>query len=347
MAEKTEKNKGLGLPETKGQFQVKGIVFGTEKDSFYKETLTKTTQKPWRIVNFGIKTDKESSIYINLSSGEKEKVFFSKSQKPIDGVKQKSITEEVPWKDRFKFNKEGFRLIGVNVGVTKTKDEKGNDVNDKKTLSEYDACKEIADNLKDDNSVFIKGKIDFSHFDANDGAVKRSVKFIPSQVSLCKDVDFDAEDFEQTSDFTQIIIFNEIKQDGDRYNVSAKIVTYNSVEDAEFFITNKELATAFRKNLKPFNAIKVWGKVHAQKDTTKVQATDVWGESNDMDKLNSPTKFELIITGAEPSSLDKETYTEKLISEALAKINANKKASDDFGAAPWGDKKDGEEEDVW
>ena len=43
-----EKNKGLEIPETKGQFQIKGIVFGTEKESFYKETVTKTSQKPWR-----------------------------------------------------------------------------------------------------------------------------------------------------------------------------------------------------------------------------------------------------------------------------------------------------------
>jgi hypothetical protein len=342
-----EKNKGLGIPETKGQFQFKGVVFGTEKDNFYKETLTKTTQKPWRIVNFGIKTDKEASAFINLSGGEKEKLFFSKQEK--DGDKKKTVVEEVAWKNRFNFNKEGFRLIGVNVGVSKTHDAKGNEVNDKKTLSEYDACKEIGDNLKDDSSVFIKGKIDYSHFTTNDGGVKRSVKFIPSQVSLCKDIDFDAEDFEQTSDFTQIIIFNEIKQDVDRFIVSAKIVTYNNIEDAEFYIENKELATAFKKNLKPYNAIKVWGKVHVQKDTTKVQTTDVWGESNDMDKVNAPTKFELIITGAEPSSLEKETYTEKSVAEAMAKVNANKKASEDFGSTntDWGKSKDGEEEDVW
>jgi ABC-type sugar transport system ATPase subunit len=78
-----EKNKGLGIPETKGQFQFIGIVFGTEKDNFYKETMTKT-QKPWRIINFGIKTDKEASAFINLSGGEKDKVFFSKQEKDGD-----------------------------------------------------------------------------------------------------------------------------------------------------------------------------------------------------------------------------------------------------------------------
>jgi hypothetical protein len=340
-----EKNKGLGITETKGQFQFKGVVFGTEKDNFYKETMTKT-QKPWRIVNFGLKTDKEASAFINLSGGEKDKVFFSKQEK--DGDKKKTVVEDVAWKDRFYFNKEGFRLIGVNVGVTKTHDAKGNEINDKKTLSEYDACKEIGENLKDDNSVFIKGKIDYSHFTTNDGNIKRSVKFIPSQVSLCKDIDFDAEDFEPTSDFTQVIIFQEIKQDGDRFVVSAKVVTYNNIEDAEFYVTSKELATAFKKNLKPYHAIKVWGKVHAQKDTSKVQTTDVWGESNDMDKINAPTKFELIITGADPSSIEKEIYTEKTVSEAIAKINADKKANEDFGSSDWGKSStDSEEEDVW
>ena len=46
MAKETKgKNKGLDLPQTRGNFQVKGIVTGTQKDNFYKETQTKT-QKP-------------------------------------------------------------------------------------------------------------------------------------------------------------------------------------------------------------------------------------------------------------------------------------------------------------
>ena len=42
-----------GLQETTGQYQGRGIVTGTEKESFYKEIKTKT-KKDMRLVNFGI-----------------------------------------------------------------------------------------------------------------------------------------------------------------------------------------------------------------------------------------------------------------------------------------------------
>lgn len=338
MAKEDKKSKGIGLPQTKGTFQIKGLTTGTQKDNFYKETLTKTN-KPFRKVNFGLKTDKESTLYIELTGMEKDKVYFSKTT-TVDG-KRTTDVQEVAWKDRFKFNKEGYRLIGVNVGVTKTQDAKGNEVNDKKMLVDYDATKEIGDNLTDDQSVFVRGNIDYSHFETNNSGTKRAVKFIPSQVSLCKDVDFEAEDFVSTADFTQVLVFTGISQDENdksRFIVSAKIINYNNIEEAEFIITNKDLATTFKKHVKPYSSIKVWGNIVVEKDTEEVEESEVWGESNDMEKVNSPTKRELVIVGADPKTIDKETYTEEAIDQAIAKINANKKAENDFGNSgeSWG-----------
>lgn len=347
-----EKNKGLELPQTRGNFQLKGVVTGTAKDNFYKETLTKK-QKPWRILNFGVKTDKESTTYITLSDGEKDKVYFSKTE-TVDG-KKKTDVQDVAWKDRFKFNKEGYKLIGVNVGVTKKKDEKGNDVNDKKILTGYDACQEISDHLVDDQSVFVRGSIEYSHFNGNDGSLKRAVKFVPNQVSLCKDIDFDAENFESTANFTQYIVFTGIEPEDDtktRFVVSAKIVNYNSIEDAEFVIEDRTLATTFKKNLKPYTGIKVWGNILVTKDVEEVETTDCWGETNNMEKINSPTKRELLIAGADPKTIDKETYSEEAIERALEKIKADKKAENEFGVSDeWGsvssDSSSDEDDEAW
>jgi hypothetical protein len=184
MADATKK-KGLGLPQTKGSFQVRGRVDGTQKEKFYIEKLT-SSNKPWRSVSFGVQFADEKSIYVGLNGMEKEKVWFSK--KGEDGAKPE--TKEVPWKDRFSFAEEGFSLIGTNIGVKKVLDAKGNEVNDRKRLTEYDACKEISDNLKDGSTVFVKGAIEFSQYNG-----KHSTKFVPSQVSLGKDIDFNAEDF--------------------------------------------------------------------------------------------------------------------------------------------------------
>ena len=53
------------LPETKGMFQIKGIVMGVEEDSFYKETRTRSS-KEMRIINFGVEYDKGKTFYINM-----------------------------------------------------------------------------------------------------------------------------------------------------------------------------------------------------------------------------------------------------------------------------------------
>lgn len=326
------KNNGLGLTQTKGTYQLRGVVTGVEKDNFYKETTTKNN-KPFRAINFGIKIDKESTIYQSLTGMERDKVYFSKKE-TVDG-KKKTVTQDVAWKDRFDFNREGYSLIGVKVGVTKTIDDKGKEINDKKTLTDYDACKDIAENLKDDDSVFVRGNIDYSTFKSNkDDSVKHSIKFVPTQVSLCKPIDFDVNDFKSISDFTQVIVFNGIEQDTKekgKFIVKAKIINYNTIEDAEFVTYNTGLATTFRKNLKPYNAIKVWGDIVTKQSVEKVESAGVWGEENEMEKVNAPIERELVIKGADPSTLDTELYSESKIEEAIAKIKANEKAENDFG----------------
>ena len=49
-----------------------------------------------------------------------------------------------------------------------------------------------------------------------------------------------------------------------------------------------------------------------------------------MNRVSAPTKRELIITGATPSTMDKESYSEKAISEAIRKMNAAKEAEQNF-----------------
>ena len=315
------KKKGLGLPQTKGSFQVRGKVTGASKENFYTEKLTKT-DKPWRQVTFGAQFDKDSTVYLSLNGMERDKVWFSKKED------NQTVTEEVAWKDRFTFAKDGYSLIGVNVGVSKTKDEKGNDVNDKKRLTEYDACKEIGDNLVDDKTVFVRGNIEYGSY--ND---KHTTKFVPNQVSLAKDIEFDAEDFAPLADFTQVIVFMDINpnEDKTRAIVSAKIINYDTVEDAEFIITDMNLANVFRKNLKPYTSIKVWGNISVEKDTTEVETSDCWGSKNNMERVNAPTIRELIITGADPETIDKTTYTEEAIDKAIETVKASKNAEKDFG----------------
>ena len=345
-----------GLQETKGQFQVRGIVSGTESQNFYTDKETKT-HKPFRSINFGVQYAKDNetkdlkAMYVGFNGMVQDNVYFSKTDKAADGTKKTDI-KKVAWKDRLTFLSDGYNLIGIHIGVKKKIDSTGKEVNDKKVLSQYDACKEIAENLKDDESVFVKGNVSYSTYKGN-----HQTRFEPSQISLCKPVDFDTEDFKPQADFTQTIVFTGINKNKEKENefiVSAKIVTYNTIEDAEFYITNPKLANQFRKNMKPYSAIKVWGDIDIERHVDTVTSEDdVWGEENEMDRVFAPTKVRLIITGADPHSIDTELYTQDKIEEGIATINASKQAKKDYGDSDdkddtWGSvkgSKDGEDDD--
>lgn len=333
------KKKGLGLPQTKGTFQVRGKVVGTSKDKFYVEKMTKNN-KPWRSVNFGVQFDSEKTLYVGTNGMERDNVYFCK--KIEDGKTDKKV---IPWKDRFNYHEEGYRMIGVNVGVEKTTDENGNTVNNKKTLTDYDSCKEISDHLRDDMSVFVKGNLEFSTYQDS-----HRTKFVTSQVSLTKDdVDFEKEEFHPVADFTQMIVFMGVtpNKEKTRATVEAKIVTYDTIEDAEFIIEDMNLARMFAKQLKPYTGIKVWGRISVEKDTEEVETTDCWGKKNNMDKVDSPTIRELIIEGADPNSIDTGTFTESEIDKAIEEMKAAKAAENDFGGSEnggWGTVQHGSED---
>lgn len=345
-------NRVFELQETKGTFQVRGIISGTEKDRFYTDKKTQTG-KDFRAVNFGCEYNDKQTVYLSLNGMPQQKVYFSKRNQSTG----KTETKDVPWANRNKFNEEGFRMIGVGLGLTKTKDQSGKIVNDKKTMAPFDACEYINENLKDDMSAFIKGNIEFSSYTDKENNVRRSVKYVPSQISLCKEVDFskyDDADNKPAHDFTQTIVYTGIDQEKvddkatGRFIVSAKIVTYSDIVDTEFIILDKSLANLFRKNLKPYYAITVHGKIEVSHSVQEVEEEDSWGEANAMNRVSNPTKTEMIITGATPSTIDKETYNEKNVAEAVAKVKASKTAEQNFSGKTtesadtdsWGDNYD-------
>lgn len=346
----------FNLPETKGSFQLKGIVTGTEKDGFFK-TITTKSGREMRIVNFGISYDNGKTLYVNLQGMEQDVVYFSKK---ADKPGMKGETEKVSWAERFRYNREGFRPIGKNIGLKKKTDETGKVVNDKKVLTDFDACGEINDNLEDGVSVFVRGNLDYSSFITNDNEKRTTTKLVPGQVSLCADCDFSSESYEKQNDFNQVIVFMGIDQEKDsndkptgKYIVLAKIVTWSNIEDVQFYIENAALAKKFKTSLKPYTAIKVSGHIVSETQTEVVEDKDEWGEVDAMTKVTAPTRRLFVISGARGDSIDPETYSEKKISEAIAKINKAKNAEMSFGTdsnSEWGDAKldsADDDEEVW
>ena len=337
------------LPETRGSFQCKGKINGVAKDKFYTSKATKTG-KDFRAVNFGCEYDDKKSIYMSLNGMPQANVYFSK--KNDNG---KTETKKVAWVNRNNFNEEGFRMIGVSLGLKKTVDANGKEVNDRKTMAPFDACEYIKGNMRDEMSTFIRGNIEFSSYFDKDDNIRRSIKYVPNQISLCKEVNFDEydEDSKPVHDFTQTIVFMEINKEEEngkttgRFVVSAKIVTYSDIVDTEFIITDAKLANLFRTKLKPYTSISVHGRIEVFHKIEESDDDDAWGESNVMNTVAGSTKTELIITGATPSTIDKDSYNEKNVSAAVAKIRNARTAEKNFGNTSKGVAVTVEEEDDW
>ena len=321
------------LPETKGQFQLSGIVSGTESDRFFDERPLKSNpNKMMRMVNFGVDYNFDKKLFINMIGIEQDNVYFYN--------RDKKETKRIGWANRFNFNDEGYRMIGINVGVDRRTDPvTGEQENNKKVLTDFDACEEVQLFLKDGQSVFVRGDLSFRSYINRNGDKVSSISLTPKQISRMGDLDFTNEEYQERSDFNQVIVFMGINHEKDdngkstgRFIVEAKIVTYSTIEDAEFIIKDAKLASMFRKNLKPYNSIKVSGHMVVELETEEVEDDDNWGEADAMERINTPVRREFVITGAKGNTIDRDTYSEENINAAVAAINNSKKAEKDFNA---------------
>ena len=141
-----------------------------------------------------------------------------------------------------------------------------------------------------------------------------------------------------------------------RYVVEAKIVNYNSIESAEFIIEDAKLAKRFKTGLKPYWSITTSGHINVVNSVETVENEDEWGEPNRMERTNAPTKREFVITGAKGNTIDKESYTENKINDAIRKMNAAQTAEENFSGkvaasddtdVDWGDTGSTDEETPW
>ena len=328
------------LPQTRGEFQLRGNAIGTLKNNFYTEKTTKSGSG-FRQLNFGVEFDDKQTAYLTLNGMERKSVYYY-------SAKDKK-TVEVAWKDRNKAPDDGYRMIGVNVGLERDEED---DSNMKYTLTDYDAAKYASEKLEDGMSVFVRGNLEFDSYTNDKGEVRRSRRLAPTQISRCsKDVNFEAEDFEALGDFKITIVYQDIAKEKDendkdtgRFILSALVVNYSSIVPVDFIVEDSKLASLMKKNLKQFNSIEVTGKFKSTVLVEEVTEEDEWGEKSSFDRVSAPRVFSLVVTGAKPNSIDRETYNEENIAEARRAIATKDKVESNFGEKkakdddlPWGD----------
>ena len=322
------------MTETSSSFQVRGIVTNTKGKRFYRSGVDKNKNQ-WNGMEFGVKIGDQKTVFVTLNGFPRSEVFYYKRGEGS----AKGDTKRVPWKNRKNSPGEGYRLIGVNVSTGKDAD--GKNINE--TLTEYDAIEWMHENLKDGDSVFIKGNLQFSSYTDRNGQTRKKVELVPTQISYTqKPVDFDAEDYVEMAEFENTLVFSGIEPELDekdqktgRYVLSGWSVGYNSVEAVSFIVdaAHSKLALNLKKAMKTGYAIKTYGRIEVINDVAQVESDDDgWGEASPMERrTNGPTRREYIVYKADPTSIEKTKYSEEGIAAAIRKIKAAKNAEKNFG----------------
>lgn len=334
-------NRLFDLNETKGTFRIRGIVTGMERDGSYSDKKTKTG-KSRRQLSFGLQYKKDEILYVNCEGMERDIVYFSKRND--DGTTE---TKQVKWADRHSFKESGFSPIGVSIGLEVQTDKENKSNLIYKRFVEFDACKYIYDHLEDDMSVEVKGRVEYSSYETDKGEKRNNVKLQITSISKCRyDLDLDEITEENAIHyFDQTIMLmgveKETKEDVEtnRAIISAKIVNYNSIENAEFIIDNlsDKGRSAYCRNLRkldPYTSITISGRIYGKAQEEDIVEDDGWGEPNPMKKVSRAYVREFLTSGADKSSIDQTLYDEQSVNEAIEKINNAKKADRDFGDIP-------------
>ena len=264
------------LVETKGTFKIIGKVTRIDKDgAFREEVMDKPNNKNhgrlYRSLRFGVKTSPTNEITVQTFDYEPEEVFLwnSKKREKDPNYKGDRIPFGVWEEQQDDLREQGYAVLQSRIGLDY--DEKGKLKT--KGVPRFVASKEIYESLDNGDSVVVEGTIRYSKYkNRNDETVEQK-NYTIEKLFRIKDIDFEAEDFEEISYFEQEMVFVDAdldKQEKKAY-VTGRIIDYmGNFEDTQFvvnFANEKgevdqdmlKLAQAFAKKMKFGDVINVFG----------------------------------------------------------------------------------------
>lgn len=262
------------LKQTKSSFKFIGKVSRIDKDgAFREETMTKGKMegKTYRSLRFGVKTSHTNEMTAQMFSFEPEQVFMWNSDKKKEDKDYKG--DRIPfgtWEEQQdELREQGYAILQSRVGLTYGEDGKL----ESKGLPSFVASQEIYENINNGDTVVVEGDIRHSTWE-KDGKVTPQTQYNITKVFKIKDVDFDAEDFEEITYFEEEIVFVDVdidKQEGKAY-VTGRTIAYNGdFQDSQFVVNFKnengegfdegmvKLANAFKKKFKFGDVINIFG----------------------------------------------------------------------------------------
>lgn len=285
------------LEETKGSFKVIGKVSRIDRDGAFREEVmdkpnNKNHGRTYRSVRFGVKTSPTNEITVQTFDYEPEKVFMWNSKKREEDENYKG--DRIPystWLEQEEDLKEqGYVVLQSRIGLEYGEDGKLKT----RGVPRYVASKEIYNNLENGDSVVIEGTIRHSSYTNRNDQVVKQTQYTIEKVFKIKDIDFEAEDFEEVSYFEQEMVFVDAdmdKKEGKAY-VTGRVIDWNgNFEDAEFIVnftddegnvdsSMQKLADAMSKKMKFGDVINVFGDA-----LNRVVIEEVEDEDDDEDDL--------------------------------------------------------------
>lgn len=288
------------LQQTKNAFKVVGRVTRLDKDGAYKEdqmTKGKREGDTYRSLRFGVKTSDTNEITVSMFDYEPTKVFLWNSEmKKADKDYKGDTVSFAEWEERKdELKDQGYAVLQTRIGVEY--DEKGKIKSE--GLPSYVASEHIYENLHNGDSVAIEGEIRYSSYVDKNDVVRQQVTYtIKKLYKLKKEVDFEAEDFEEVTYFEQELVFVDVEKDTElgKVNVTGRTIDYQgNFFDSNFVVNYKtpegkndpdmvKLAEAIMKRFKFGDLLTVFGETFNKVITREVEpekeedSTDLFAE---------------------------------------------------------------------
>lgn len=240
------------LKQTKGFANFKGIIGGLDaiKKGDAKEFQYRDDEK-LKKMQFSIKTSDNNMHYVQLiqfkMGKSRDYAYISRKNDETGNFE----TQKIAWEKRNEPLTDGWRIIGVNI--------KANGDEESKSMVAEDAIEYIKDNFNDGDTVFIGA--DLTHSDWKDSVYHN---YDIKRMYIAKeDVDFESEDFEETSDFTEEIIFDSIVDVENEGFVKAYTVDYKKDKtEVQYVVRDKNVLNYFKETAKFGDLITVEGLVN-------------------------------------------------------------------------------------
>ena len=321
--------------QDKHEFMLVGKVRGVDQKNFLKTRIT-PKGKEERVLNFRV----EFALGENGKEGSSEYVElkgYSGSAYVYDNLNKKTIQlgyDEYPKllkedsdrvkaeRDTKKTDKEKMLIknrysLMSNVQIKLGKDE------GVKNVTSFEGVKIVADFLKSnpDSVLRVAGDIEYSMY-RKDGELKVAKKLSIKRI-YSSDVDMTAEGYENVHGFSSGIIFTEAVA-GTEPTIDGYTVIRDDIIVPVSLRATPKLVQDFKKaKVKPFTHMQFVGKIMADVEVESVTENDsqsYFGEEVSEYTKNYATAYNryLLLVGANPNSMDTETYIEEEIEEMFS-----------------------------